>query len=75
MYTGLQVELACQYRTDALKAATERRLAREIRQAKKGEITPTPGLVLWFRKVLHQAHLPLIRPQNASLAQDQSTAR
>lgn len=61
MYTGYERELACQHRADALEAAAERRLVREIRQAMKGEITPTPGLVLWFRRVLHQAHAHLPR--------------
>ncbi|GAB2762210.1 hypothetical protein GCM10027020_13010 [Nocardioides salsibiostraticola] len=58
MYTGYEGQLACQQRADVRKAATERRLVREIRQAKRSESRPTPSVVAWARGLLSHLHLP-----------------
>ncbi len=67
MYTGLERELALQHRQDTLKAASHRRLVREVRQAKKAAVITSPGPVRepWFRRVAHwsHAHRPVIHPR------------
>lgn len=69
MYTGLERELAREHRQDALRAASHRRLLREVRQAKKSAVaapsTPVIATDPWFRRLAHwaHAHRPVIHPR------------